>query len=404
MLNYTYDGSGNLLKRNIAYSSEPYQFSTSALSYDIYLKNVADSVQNVYFPTWTEQNGQDDIKWYVGEKLANGLWKGTIILATHGWQKGTYITHFYGDGKSLGGISAQIKDTAKIYAPKDASLTNGFYEIYAEDVAKNVSEVRFPTWTENNGQDDLINPWITGEKVNDTTWKIRIPFNNHNFETGAYITHTYSFDKYGNMGLLAMTSTNVTGGVIGSKETDIAGVSYDVFIYGVDPQVQSVQFPTWTANNGQDDIEWIEGVRVGNGVWKGTVVFSKHNSEIGKYITHIYSNAKYLGAWEFDVTNSIRIEHPKVVKMNSSYYEITVEGLPSGVSDVRFPTWTSTNGKDDLEEPWIKGERLSSTKWRIRIPFYKHNNEVGTYNTHIYSYDAYGNNRIIGMLTIEVIK
>lgn len=49
---------------------------------------------------------------------------------------------------------------------------DGFYEVFVEGIARNVREVRFPTWTANEWQDDLVNPWIIGEMVNDTTWKI----------------------------------------------------------------------------------------------------------------------------------------------------------------------------------------------------------------------------------------
>jgi len=35
---------------------------------------------------------------------------------------------------------------------------------------------------------------------------------------------------------------------------------------------------------------------------------------------------------------------------------------------------------------------------------YKHNNETGTYVTHIYSYDAYMNRMMIGDISVEVKK
>ncbi|WP_234541921.1 GBS Bsp-like repeat-containing protein [Paenibacillus pseudetheri] len=72
--------------------------------------------------------------------------------------------------------------------------------------------------------------------------------------------------------------------------------------------------------------------------------------------------------------------------------------------DFQLGTWTVSNGQDDLEDPWIKGERLSPTSWRIRIPFFKHNNETGTYITHIYSFDASMNKMMIGEILVEVKK
>ncbi|QQZ61587.1 GBS Bsp-like repeat-containing protein [Paenibacillus sonchi] len=164
MIQYTYDPNGNLLKRTKGYSVEPYVISTSAVSYDIYLKNVPDGVREVRFPTWTELNGQDDIDWIVGEKVAPGLWKCTVVLSKHGGITGTYITHIYADGVGAGGLTAQIQNTLKVTSPQAASLADGSYEVRVEGVARTVSEVRFPTWTENNGQDDLENPWIMGKR------------------------------------------------------------------------------------------------------------------------------------------------------------------------------------------------------------------------------------------------
>ncbi|MEK5395467.1 GBS Bsp-like repeat-containing protein [Paenibacillus sp. FSL K6-2859] len=403
-IQYTYDRNGNLIKKSKGYSSTSHVFSSSALSYDIYLKGVSDSIQQVTFPTWTEQGGQDDLEWIAGERLTNGLWKGTVVLAKHGKETGQYNTHIYADGKAVSGLTATVQNNIRVISPQEVSLADRYYEIFVEGIASNVREIRFPTWTDYNWQDDLVNPWIIGEKVNETTWKIRIPFSNHNYETGSYITHIYAFDKYGNSGGIGGTSVNVKEGTGGSKETDISGVSYDVFIYGVDPKTQKVQFPTWTANKDQDDLEWIEGVKIANGVWKGTIVYSNHHSETGRYITHIYADGKYSGAWFFDVTNKTSITAPSIAYASNGFYDITIEGVPSSVTDVRFPTWTVSNGQDDLENPWIKGERLSATSWRIRIPFYKHNNETGTYVTHIYSYDAYMNRMMIGDISVEVKK
>ncbi|NOU79770.1 hypothetical protein GC101_12890 [Paenibacillus sp. LMG 31459] len=399
MIQYTYDSNGNLLKRTKESSLAPYIISTAAVSYDIYLKGVPNNAQSVHFPTWREQNGQDDIEWIVGEKVASGVWKGTVVLSRHGGT-GSYITHIYVDSKAVSGLSAQIQDTVKVTAPSSVSLADTFYEVNVEGVARTVSEVRFPSWTQNNGQDDLVNPWIMGEKINDTTWKIRIPFAEHNFETGNYFTHIYSFDRYGALNGIGGTTVQVKGGAGGSKETDISGVSYDVFIYGVEPTVQKVQFPTWTAYRDQDDIEWIDGVRIGNGVWRATVVYSKHNSEIGPYITHIYGDGNFMGAWTFKVTNSQNVKAPGTAKISDRYYEVSIEGVPANVTRLEFPTWTNNKGQDDLN--WYQGERESTSKWKVRIPFANHGNETGIYTTHLYASDGYGNSLMVSGVTVEV--
>lgn len=401
MVQYSYDRNGNILKRVKSTSSEPYVFSSSAQSYDIYLKGVSKGIQQVHFPTWTQLNGQDDVEWILGEKISEGVWKATVVLSKHGNEKGVYITHIYADGKLVADANAEVKDTMKITSPNEVSMADGPYEVKIEGVAGTISEVSFPTWSLKNGQDDLESPWISGEKIEDNTWRILIPFNKHNYDTGVYITHIYGADKYGNSSGLGGTTVNVKGGAGGSKETDLIGVSYDVFIYGIDPQIQSVQFPTWTANKGQDDLEWIQGVKIGEGAWKGTVVYTKHHSETGRYITHIYSNnTNLLGAWEYNVTNSTLVKAPTTAKVSSGSYEVSIEGVPSNVKLVEFPTWTISNGQDDIE--WIQGERVSSNKWKARVSFNKHNNETGVYVTHIYAHDAYGNSLGIGGVDVNV--
>ncbi|MNB80316.1 GBS Bsp-like repeat protein [compost metagenome] len=402
LLQYTYDPNGNLTKRTKAISFKPYILSSTALSYDIYLKNVPESISSVLFPTWTLQNDQDDIEWISGEKVGNGTWKGTVVLDRHNKETGIYMTHVYADGKYVDAISAEIKDSQTILAPSEASLADGYYEVSVDGVARTTQEVRFPSWTVSNGQDDLENPWIMGEKIDDTTWRIRVPFSKHNFETGSYVTDIYSYDKYGNSSGIGGVTVQVTRGAGGSSETDISGVSYDVFMYGVDSQVQRVQFPTWTLDKGQDDIDWIEGVKVANGVWRATVVYSKHNSETGNYVSHIYADGKFVGDWGFTVTNNAAIQAPTIANLGSLYYDITVTGIPSNVTEVKFPTWTDLNGHDDIQ--WSSGERISSNSWRVRTPFYQHNNEIGTYVTHVYTYDAYGNQRVVGGTVVNVTK
>ncbi|UQZ32247.1 hypothetical protein C2I18_01010 [Paenibacillus sp. PK3_47] len=73
MMSYSYDSNGNILKKSMEYSTESYTVSTSASSYDIYLKGVSECLEQVSFPTWTELNGQDDIEWINGEKVAPGV-------------------------------------------------------------------------------------------------------------------------------------------------------------------------------------------------------------------------------------------------------------------------------------------------------------------------------------------
>ena len=59
-----------------------------------------------------------------------------------------------------------------------------------------VDRVEFPTWTEKNGQDDIL--WEKGTSLGNHTYQFRVRADAHNKEQGGYITHIYAYDAAGN--------------------------------------------------------------------------------------------------------------------------------------------------------------------------------------------------------------
>lgn len=64
----------------------------------ITLKN-ASEYENVWFPTWSIDNGQDDIVWYVANKDAKGNWVANVDLTQH-HSIGKFFVHVYGSKAS----------------------------------------------------------------------------------------------------------------------------------------------------------------------------------------------------------------------------------------------------------------------------------------------------------------
>ena len=65
--------------------------------------------------------------------------------------------------------------------------------------ASGVNRVQFPTWTEKNGQDDLLSGWEVSSKASGTrngnTFTFRVKTSDHNNESGVYHTHIYAYDN-----------------------------------------------------------------------------------------------------------------------------------------------------------------------------------------------------------------
>lgn len=116
-----------------------------------------------------------------------------------------------------------------------------------------------------------------------------------------------------------------------------------------------------------------------------------HNNEEGLYITHIYAydaNMNMLACYGSLYTNIEKnISNITVKRKTDTSYEVTCT-LPTGTTDVYFPTWTNYNGQDDLI--WYKGV-VQGNIGRIVINTSSHNFEKGRYITHIYAYDRKGN-------------
>ena len=101
---------------------------------------------------------------------------------------------------------------------------------------------------------------------------------------------------------------------------NITATGYDVYVYGVTDStgVDRVLFPTWTQNNGQDDIQanWWEttndtakGKNLGNGTWHYRVNVTDHKNEYGTYTTHVYT---YDTLGNKQICSSTNIEVPAV--------------------------------------------------------------------------------------------
>ena len=160
--------------------------------------------------------------------------------------------------------------------------------------------------------------------------------------------------------------------------------------------VTKVLFPTWTSANGQDDLIWHQGT-ISNGVASFYVKTSEHNNETGKYNTHIYAydakgNSSSYKPSVIEVvedTTAPTITNVQVANVTSQGYTVKCNVSDNvGVTKVLFPTWTSSNGQDDLI--WHQGT-VSNGVATFTVKVSDHNGEYGKYITHIYAYDAKGN-------------
>lgn len=88
------------------------------------------------------------------------------------------------------------------------------------------------------------------------------------------------------------------------------------------------------------------------------------------------------------------------VSDGSYVVSVKVSGGTKGISSVKFPTWTLKDGQDDIK--WGNGTTMGNNVWSYTVNTHDHNDENGSYQTHVYVYDAAGNVKVIGLPVINV--
>ncbi len=248
-------------------------------------------LDRVTFPTWTEEGGQDDIIWGSGSQNGS-VFTYQVRISDHENEGGEYNTHIYAydkNGNQAGVALSTTLNTKPVIT--DAKITNvdatGYTVTCTATAGSGISKVEMPTWTDANGQDDLI--WHQATK-NGNTYSFRVKIADHKNEGGKYITHIYARDNSGNHAFKALEVTIDLKPVIkDAKITDVSSTGYTVSCtVTAAAGIAKVEMPTWTDANGQDDIIWHKVSPNGN-TYTLKVKTSDHNREVGNYNTHIYA-------------------------------------------------------------------------------------------------------------------
>ncbi|MCW1066553.1 GBS Bsp-like repeat-containing protein [Streptococcus anginosus] len=375
-------------------------------TFDVLISNVSSpyGVREVKVPTWSSIGGQDDIIWYTAKKQANGTYKVTVKATDHKKSTGEYNIHVYyiQENNQLVGVTGTTT-TVSIAHPKGTlTITNnnpdaGTFDVIVSGVSSpdGVREVKLPTWSNVDGQDDII--WYTAKKQADGTYKTTVKVSDHKYSTGLYNVHLYYIQDNGKIVGVAGTQVIVSlarakGNITIANNNPNTG-TFDVIVSGVSSPygVREVKLPTWSNVDGQDDIIWYTATRQVNGTYKATVKASDHKRSTGLYHIHLYyiqNNGKLVGIG--GTTTEVSIARPKGTltiqnkDANKGTFEVIVSNVsnPDGVREVKLPTWSNVNGQDDII--WYTATRQTNGTYKAFIKASDHKNSTGLYYIHLY--------------------
>ncbi|WP_238595758.1 GBS Bsp-like repeat-containing protein [Streptococcus suis] len=320
--------------------------------------------------------------------------------------------------------SSTVSDTTpNLVSVSNIDSQKGTYDVRITNVSssKEIKTVFVPTWTEVNGQDDII--WYEAKRQLDNSYRLTVNKAQHNNITGKYHSHVYYLAKDGSLTGVGTTSATLQApkptGTVSVANVNTKTGTYDVVVKNVysPTSIDKVLIPTWTSNKGQDDIVWHEASRQADGSYKYTVKKTEHKNETGTYISHVYYRGKdgkqtYIGATTADLSSSSSqsntsnklsgtITISNINAENGSFVvKITNVSSPNGVKSVSVPTWTENKSVDDIV--FHEAIRQPDGSYEAVIKKSEHKNEIGKYITTVYYHGNDGSRTFVGTKTVTL--
>ena len=380
--------------------------SDSDGTFTITAKNLQgfDSYKEVKIPFWSHANGMKDIIWYTPTRQADGSYTVTAKASDHENADGKYEAQvFYVDAK---GQNKFVKKAFIDYtAPKpsaDLTITksekDGTFTITAKNLQgfDSYTEVKIPFWSHANGMKDII--WYTPTRQVDGSYTVTAKASDHENADGQYEAQVFYVDAKGQNKFVKKAfidfknQSRPTASLLIQNNNKDAG-TFDVIIKDVySPKgVRTVQVPTWSNKDGQDDIRWYEATRQANGDYKVSVKASDHKNSTGKYHVHLYyiqNDGSRVGVGttttEVEFRNAMTKTQASIKNVNSGAgtYTVTVDQAPQGrrIKNIRVAAWSQAH----QENLYWYSTAPSGMHTEVQVSAANHQYQSGNYTTHVY--------------------
>ena len=375
-------------------------------TFDAVIRNVVapNGLKEVLIPTWSDKNWQDDLVWHKAVRQSDGSYRATIKASDHKNEDGKYHVHvYYVDQADKRNYITEtttevhhVKPSGTLTIENNNVETGTFDAVIRNVVAPNgLKEVLIPTWSDKNWQDDLV--WHKAVRQSDGSYRVTIKASDHKNEDGKYNIHVYYVDQNNQRSYITETTIEVrqarrSGTILIQNNNKDAG-TFDVIIKDVySPKgVRTVQVPTWSDKDGQDDIRWYEATRQSNGDYKVSVKASDHKNSTGKYHIHLYyiqNDGSRVGAGttttEVEFRNAQTKTQTGIKNVNSGAgtFTVTVDQAPQGrqIKNIRVAAWSQAHQENLF---WYT-TAPSGTHTEVQVSATNHQYQKGNYTTHVY--------------------
>ena len=398
--------------------------NVNAGTFDAVITNISAplGVKEVLVPSWSLENGQDDLIWHKATKQSDGSYRVTIKASEHKGNKGNYRADAYIVDNSNNRHYISEKVVSVDYARPSGVLTiennntaTGTFDAVVRNIVAptGLKEVLVPSWSLENGQDDLI--WHKATKQSDGSYRVTIKASEHKGNKGNYRADAYIVDNSNNRHYISEKVVSVDyarpSGVLTIENNNTATGTFDAVVRNIvaPTGLKEVLVPSWSLDGGQDDLIWHKATRQADGSYRVTIKATDHKNSTGKYRADAYivddSNKRfYLTEKVVEVTQT-RPRASLVIENNNAdlgTFDAVIRNIvaPNGVMEVLVPSWSLVNGQDDLV--WHKASRQSDGSYRVTIKASEHKNSLGNYRADLYIVDNANQRHYITETIVDV--
>ena len=363
-----------------------------------------DGYKEVKIPFWSHANGMKDIIWYTPTRQADGSYTVTAKASDHENADGKYEAQvFYVDANGQNKfVKKAFIDYTASKPSADLTITksekDGTFTITAKNLQgfDGYKEVKIPFWSHANGMKDII--WYTPTLQADGSYTVTAKASDHENADGKYEAQVFYVDAQGQNKFVKKAfidyknQSRPTGTLLIQNNNKDTG-TFDVVIKDVySPKgVRTVQVPTWSDKDGQDDLRWYEATRQANGDYKVSIKASDHKNSTGKYHVHLYyiqNDGSRIGigttTTDVEFRNAMTKTQASIKNVNATNgtYTVAVDQAPQGrqIKNIRVAAWS----KAHQENLYWYSATPTGMHTEITVSANNHGNEAGNYTTHVY--------------------
>ena len=350
-----------------------------------YTRSQAQEPYLITHAVWSEENGQDDLKWYDTPQTPIT----DIDLSNHPGY-GTFHVHTYiRIGERLVALNATTFRVDKPASKTNASVSGGTGRIsFSRNKDQTHSKIVHAVWSEEKGSDDL--QWYdAGEESTEFNLSKHRGY-------GRYFVDTYE-NVNGKMIFLSGTTFHL------ENPKPIIETSFpqtgimEITVKNVPDTMHRIVLPTWSDKKGQDDLQWYEASKNSDGSYSARVELRKHNYDTGTYNIHLYGQS-YVQPESTGITGTtVQVDSGKLPSDEEQKPLFTVENinpkqgtytvkttetsLSKPIQSVRVPIW-STSNQSNLK--WYAATPNGDGSFSASFDIRNHQALSGTYNNHVY--------------------